>query len=81
GEPRFQYAIGGSVASSRYGEPRSTFDVDISVRLPLDETNRFVTAFQALGYHIYLDVIVDALIEKQPFNLTLMNPLSWNDRP
>ncbi len=22
-----QYAIGGSVASSRYGEPRSTFDV------------------------------------------------------
>jgi hypothetical protein len=65
----FQYAIGGSIASSRYGEPRSTFDVDISVRLPLDEAKRFVTAFQALGYYIYLDVIVDALIEEQPFNI------------
>ena len=41
----FHYAIGGSVASSRYGEPRSTFDVDISVRLPLEEANRLVTAF------------------------------------
>jgi len=65
----FQYAIGGSVASSRYGEPRSTFDVDVNVRLPIEEAGRFVIAFQALDYCVYLDAVVDAFIYKQPFNI------------
>jgi hypothetical protein len=65
----FQYAVGGSVASSRYGEPRSTFDVDISVRLPLEEANRFVTAFQELGCYAHLDAVADAFIHRQPFNV------------
>ena len=65
----FQYAIGGSVASSCYGEPRSTFDVDISVRLPLEEANRFVQAFQSLGYYADLEAVVDAFIYHQPFNI------------
>jgi len=65
----FQYAIGGSVASSRYGEPRSTFDVDISVRLPLEETKHFMEAFQALGYYVHIEAILDAIIYRQPFNI------------
>jgi len=65
----FAYSIGGSFASMYYGELRTTQDIDISVVLPLEEANRFVQAFQALGYHIYLDVIVNALIEEQPFNI------------
>jgi len=44
------YGIGGSVASSLYGEARSTLDVDISVVLPLDRVLDFTQAFQALGY-------------------------------
>lgn len=63
------YAIGGSVASSIYGEARSTLDVDISVMLPLEQIRPFAEAFQALGYYAYLEAIFDAVIAHQPFNI------------
>ena len=63
------YAIGGSVASSIYGEARSTLDVDISVILPLEQIRPFAEAFQALGYYAYLEAIFDAVIAHQPFNI------------
>ncbi len=63
------YAIGGSVASSIYGDPRSTRDVDISVVLPADESYRFASVFQQLGYYCPFDVVLDALIANQPFNI------------
>ena len=63
------YGIGGSVASSLYGEARSTLDVDISVVLPLDRVLAFTQAFQALGYYAFLDAILDAIIARQPFNI------------
>lgn len=63
------YAIGGSVASSIYGEARSTLDVDISVMLPLEQIRPLAEAFQALGYYAYLEAIFDALIAHQPFNI------------
>ena len=63
------YGIGGSVASSLYGEARSTIDVDISVVLPLDRVLAFTQAFQALGYYAFLDAILDALVARQPFNI------------
>lgn len=63
------YAIGGSVASSIYGEARSTLDVDISVMLPLEQIMPFAEAFQALGYYAYGEAILDAVISRQPFNI------------
>ncbi|MFQ5859654.1 MAG: hypothetical protein ACE5LU_28995, partial [Anaerolineae bacterium] len=63
------YMIGGSVASSIYGEARSTRDVDVSVVLPLEQVGSFVQAFQSLGYYIFADVIIDAIIAHQPFNI------------
>jgi hypothetical protein len=63
------YAIGGSVASSIYGEARSTLDVDISVILPAEQVRPFAEAFQALGYYAYLEAICDAVIAHQPFNI------------
>jgi len=63
------YAIGGSVASSIYGDPRSTRDVDISVVLAVDESYRFAAAFEQLGYYCPFDVVLDALIANQPFNI------------
>ena len=63
------YAIGGSVASSIYGEARSTLDVDISVILPAEQVRPFAEAFQALGYYAYLEAIFDAVIAHQPFNI------------
>jgi hypothetical protein len=41
-----QYAIGGSFASSTYGEARTTMDIDISVALPESEMQRFVEVIQ-----------------------------------
>lgn len=63
------YAIDGSVASSIYGDPRSTRDVDISVVLAVDESHRFAAAFEQLGYYCPFDVVLDALIANQPFNI------------
>lgn len=63
------YIIGGSVASSIYGEARSTRDVDVSVVLPLEQVGAFVQAFQSLGYYVFADVIIDAIIAHQPFNI------------
>ena len=65
----FVYSIGGSFASMYYGEVRTTQDIDIAVVLPIEEANRFVAAFQALGYHIDLETVVDAFIYRQPFNI------------
>ena len=64
-----QYAIGGSFASSTYGEARTTIDIDISVVLPESEMQRFVEAIQKLGYDVFLDAIVDAMIQNMPFNI------------
>jgi hypothetical protein len=66
---KLTYAIGGSVASSAYGEARSTHDVDISVVLPVDQVLPFTEAFQALGYYVFLDAVLDAIIGRQMFNI------------
>jgi hypothetical protein len=63
------YLIGGSVASSIYGEARSTRDVDISVSLPVDQVAGFVLAFEALDYYVFADAIIDAIIAHGAFNI------------
>lgn len=63
------YMIGGSVASSFYGEPRSTQDIDIAVAIPPDQVGRFVQTFEKLGLYVSLEAAVDALIHRQPFNI------------
>jgi hypothetical protein len=63
------YMIGGSVASSIYGEARSTRDVDVSVVLPLEQVGSFVQAFRSLDYYVFADAVVDAIIARQPFNI------------
>jgi hypothetical protein len=64
-----QYAIGGSFASSTYGEARTTMDIDISIVLPESDVNKFVQVIQKLGYHVFHDAIVDAMIQNMPFNI------------
>ena len=66
---RLTYGIGGSVASSVYGEARSTRDVDISVALPIDQVLSFTAAFESFGYYVSLDAVLDAVIARQPFNI------------
>ena len=44
------YVIGGSVASSYYGEPRSTRDTDLLVRLPAHRLDEFLRALSGRFY-------------------------------
>jgi hypothetical protein len=43
-----EYGIAGSFASSQYGEPRQTLDVDLTLHLRLVDVDRFAAAFEAI---------------------------------
>jgi hypothetical protein len=43
-----KYGIAGSFASSQYGEPRQTLDVDLTLHLQPSDADRFAAAFDAL---------------------------------
>lgn len=63
------YAIGGSMASSAYGTPRFTRDVDIVVDLPLDKVSAFVARFPHSDFYIDEIVIRQAVRERGQFNI------------
>jgi hypothetical protein len=62
------YMVTGSLASSYYGEPRATRDVDIVVDADLDGLARLVDALQADGYYVDRDVAFEALRGRTQFN-------------
>jgi hypothetical protein len=55
-----RYAIGGSVASSYYGEPRSTQDIDLSIQIAEPGVEGLVAAFEQLGWYISAEEIIRA---------------------
>ena len=63
------YAIGGSMASSVYGTPRFTRDVDIVVDLPLDKVSAFAARFPHSDFYIDEAVIRRAVGERGQFNI------------
>ena len=63
-----RYRVGGSVASSALGVPRSTLDVDIACELALAHVARFVAALSE-RYYIDADMIADAIRRRSSFNL------------
>jgi hypothetical protein len=65
------YFIGGSLASSTYGEPRSTRDVDVIADLRLGEVDAFVQHLQH-AYYIDAGMIRDAIRNRSSFNLIHM---------
>lgn len=62
------YAIGGSVASSLYGDPRSTRDLDLVAKMDGGQVAEFVAA---LGDHYYADemAIREAVRSARSFNV------------
>jgi hypothetical protein len=62
------YAVGGSVASSMFGEPRFTEDADISVEPFGGRESEFVARFGA-EYYLSLSAIEDALRRRSCFNI------------
>ncbi len=65
---RVEYVVGGSLASSIYGEPRATNDVDVVVNLRLEHVPGLVTA---LGEDFYIDeeMAREAVLRRSTFNL------------
>ncbi len=62
------YRIGGSVASSALGVPRSTLDVDLVCNLQLGQVGSLVAALEK-DYYADRDMIVDAIRNESSFNL------------
>ena len=54
------YAIGGSMASSVFGEPRSTADIDILAELRGQHVTTFVTAL-ADSFYVHEEAVRDAI--------------------
>ena len=63
-----EYAVGGSVAASAYGEPRATRDLDFAVRLSASQVSTLV---QELGseFDIDPDALNDAIRTGRPVNI------------
>lgn len=62
------YAIGGSVASGRYGFIRATNDVDLIADLREDQVAPFVAAVE-VDFYADSDMIRDAVARKTSFNI------------
>lgn len=62
------YAVGGSVASSLFGEPRSTADIDLLAELRPAHVQPLVKAL-APAFYVDEDVVRDAIRRRDSFNL------------
>ncbi len=62
------YLVGGSIASIRYGEVRSTNDVDFVAELRLTHVSKFAELLQD-GWYLDADVIADAIRQSGCFNV------------
>ena len=67
-ELEVRYAVGGSVASSIYGHPRATQDVDLVAALYLRHVDPLVNRLQDTFY-IDKGMIEDALARRASFNV------------
>jgi hypothetical protein len=63
-----RYVIGGSLASSLYGVPRSTQDVDLVADLREAHVAPFVQALTG-GFYVDADMIRDAIARRASFNV------------
>lgn len=62
------YLVGGSVASSLLGEPRSTQDIDLVADLPLEKVDSLIQALQP-RFYVSEDAVRDAIRSQGSFNL------------
>jgi hypothetical protein len=72
-ELNLEYGIAGSFASSQYGEPRQTLDVDLTLHLQPIDADRFAAAFDAL------QMAADAYAIRETFTYTTPLPFGVID--
>lgn len=71
---RLEYLVTGSIASTYFGEPRFTNDVDIVVRLPSGRIGELCAAFPAPEFYISEDAVRQAV--QQPGQFNVIHPAS-----
>ena len=63
------YALGGSIASIAYGEPRATLDIDVVVSLDSENLVAFCRRFPPGEFHLDVDAADVAMREGAQFNI------------
>lgn len=63
-----RYAVGGSLASSLHGKPRSTDDVDLVAEITLVHVDALVAAWEP-AYYVDGEMIRDAIVRRASFNI------------
>jgi hypothetical protein len=72
------YAVVGSTASARWGEPRMTNDLDILVELRLSDVAPFVRSLSD-DFHVDPDLVEEAVRGKRSFNVLSRSDLTKVD--
>ncbi len=68
------YLITGSMASTAYGEPRFTNDIDVVVAMSLAQAPAFCGSFPAPEFYCALDAVEQAV--RQGFQFNILHPAS-----
>lgn len=68
------YALGGSIASIAYGEPRATLDIDVIASLDADNLAPFCARFPPGDFYLDPDTAAKAVRDGTPF--TIIHPSS-----
>jgi hypothetical protein len=67
------YMLTGSIVSSMQGEPRSTHDIDIIITVKLSKIDTLIKAFESAGFYISKQAVIEAVKQKQMFNVINTN--------
>lgn len=69
-----RYHIGGSLASSAYGLPRASADVDLVAELRVEQVDAFVRKLQA-DYYVDRERALEAVRQRGSFNVIHLNTM------
>lgn len=63
------YLVTGSVATTVYGEPRFTNDIDVAIDLPLERVDEFCAGFPESDFYLSKPAVVAAIRQQRQFNV------------
>jgi hypothetical protein len=64
-----RYHVVGWMASTTYGEPRFTNDIDVVVDLPIEAVDSFCRSVPPDHFYCYREAILEAIRERRRFNI------------
>ena len=67
-EHNIAYALGGSLASSMFGEPRGTIDIDMAIQLESQQFNDLIGALN-IEFYVPIEAAQHAVAQRSSFNL------------